>query len=82
MLSKVRGTILGIHVLPEFEGDYDQEIDIFLECGPTVEMCVTEDIVELLRNSTNKEAEFEITDRSPCGNCARAINFEINEHND
>lgn len=74
--------ILEVNVLPEYEGQHDQEIDIVLDSGPTVQMCVTEDTVDILRNSRFSLMSFDITDRTPCGQHVRAINFQFESKND
>lgn len=80
VLDKINGTIIDVQTLPEYEGEHDQEIDILLDSGPIVEMCVTEEVVKRLRDNIHKTVCFDITDRSPCGQHARAIAFEITSH--
>jgi hypothetical protein len=80
VLEIISGTIIDVQVVTEYENEHDQEIDILLDSGPTVEMCVTEDVVKRLRSNLLKTISFEITDRSPCGQHARAISFEIGNH--
>lgn len=77
MLDKISGMIVEVNVLPEYETEHDQEIDIVLDSGPIVEMCVTEEVVSMLRAQKNKVATFDITDRSPCGQYVRAIEYTI-----
>lgn len=77
MLDKISGMIVGVNVLPEYETEHEQEIDIILDSGPIVEMCVPEDIVNNLRSQLKSVATFDITDRSPCGQYVRAINFTL-----
>lgn len=80
ILDKINGTIIDVQTLPEYEGEAELEIDILLDSGPVVEMCVTEDVVKRLRDNIHKTACFDITDRSPCGQHARAVAFEISPH--
>lgn len=77
MLDKISGMIVEVKVLPEYEGEYDQEIDIILDSGPIVEMCVTEEFVQQLRCNVHSVVTFDITDRSPCGQYVRAIDLEF-----
>ena len=77
MLSKISGTILEVNVLPEYETEIEQEIDIVLDDGLLVEMCVTKDVLAMLRSSIRKTATFEITDHSPCGQYTRAKSWKI-----
>lgn len=77
MLDKISGMIVEVNVLPEYEGEHDQEIDIILDSGPIVEMCVTEEFVQQIRSKIRSVATFDITDRSPCGQYVRAIDLEF-----
>lgn len=77
MLHKICGTIVSVSVVPEYENEAEQEIDIHLDSGPIIEMCVTEDVVESLKGRINSLASFDVTDRTPCGQHARAISVEF-----
>ena len=80
ILDKINGTIIEVQILPEYEGEAELEIDILLDSGPVVEMCVTEEAVKKLYSNLHKTVCFDITDRSPCGQHVRAVAFEISPH--
>ena len=77
MLRKICGTIIKVAVLAEYEDQPEQEVDITLDSGPMIEMCLDEEIVKTLKTMINQTALFEVTDVSPCGQHARAITFDL-----
>jgi len=77
MIKKIVGTIASVQVLPEYEREREQEVDIYLESGPTIEMCVTPEDVQDLMEHLGKVAKFDISDVTLCGQHARATGYEI-----
>lgn len=77
-MKHIIGAIMSVEILPEYEQEYEQEIDICLESGPTIEMSVPSDIVDSLKARIGSVAKFDISDVSLCGQHARAVavNFE------
>lgn len=80
MIKEIRGAIMAVTVLPEYESEYEQEIDICLESGPTIEMSVPSDIVSSLKSQIGRMAKFDISDVTLCGQHARATSFEFEQH--
>lgn len=77
MLKNIRGSIMAVEVLPEYETETEQEIDIYLESGPTIEMLVTSEETKILKERIGKIANFEISDVTMCGVHARAVDFKF-----
>jgi hypothetical protein len=77
MIKNIRGSIMAVEVLPEYETETEQEIDIYLESGPTIEMFVTSDEARILKQNIGTVANFDISDVTLCGVHARATNFQF-----
>jgi Ni,Fe-hydrogenase III large subunit len=77
MIKQICGSIARVNVLPEYETEYEQEIDIYLESGPTIEMCVPAEIAEQLMQNIGTVAMFDISDMTICGQHARASGFKF-----
>lgn len=77
MLKHIVGAIMSVEVLPEYEQEFEQEIDICLESGPTIEMMVPSDIAESLKRRIGDVAKFDISDVSMCGQHARAVSVKF-----
>lgn len=80
MIREIIGAIVNVSVVPEYEQLEEQEIDIHLESGPTIEMYVPVETAQKLRNSIGSTVTFQISDVTMCGQHARATSFTF--HND